>query len=237
MALAELGRRGLLLPQRLKEVVRVVLKALVYDEKKGSYSVGSHIRDAACYVCWAFARAFDPEILRPYVDQIACALLTVTIFDREVNCRRAASAAFQENVGRQGTFPHGIEILTQADYFAVGSRNNTYLELSVFVAKLGDYLPALVNHLVEKKINHWDSSIRELTAESLHNLTPINPELMKNEVLPKLLIETKGLDLFAKHGSIVAIGSICLALSKDAQSRGQTLQDIVGKNDVPSLHL
>ena len=38
-------------------------------------------------------------------------------------------AAFQENVGRQGTFPHGIDILTNADYFAVGSRSNTFLNL------------------------------------------------------------------------------------------------------------
>ena len=40
----------------------MLLKALVYDERKGSYSVGSHIRDAACYVCWSLARAFDPEV-------------------------------------------------------------------------------------------------------------------------------------------------------------------------------
>ena len=29
----------------------------------------------------------------------------------------------------QGTFPHGIDILTLADYYAVGNRVNTYLSV------------------------------------------------------------------------------------------------------------
>jgi hypothetical protein len=85
LALAELGRRGLLLPQRLVEVVPVILKALVYDEPRGYASVGTHIRDAACYVCWAFARAYDTTVLQPFVRDIAAALLVVTVFDREVS--------------------------------------------------------------------------------------------------------------------------------------------------------
>ena len=52
-------------------VVPVVLKALSYDERRGSWSIGSHVRDAACYVCWSFARAYEPEELKPYVNTIA----------------------------------------------------------------------------------------------------------------------------------------------------------------------
>ncbi|KAI8512223.1 hypothetical protein Bbelb_088620 [Branchiostoma belcheri] len=52
-------------------VVPVMLKALTYSEKRAGYSVGSHVRDAACYVCWAFARAYEPEEIKPYVQQIA----------------------------------------------------------------------------------------------------------------------------------------------------------------------
>jgi len=48
-----------------------VLKALAYDEKRGNFSVGAHVRDAACYVYWAFARAYEPEEITPYVDNIA----------------------------------------------------------------------------------------------------------------------------------------------------------------------
>ena len=52
---------------------------------------------------------------------LSSSLLVVACYDREVNCRRAASAAFQEAVGRLGNFPHGMEIITVADYFAVGN--------------------------------------------------------------------------------------------------------------------
>ena len=132
MALAELCRRGLLLPARLNEFVPVLEKALVYDLNLGNHSVGQHVRDSACYVVWSFARAYAPEIMRPHVMTLASKLINISLFDREVNCRRAASATFQEAVGRQGTFPHGIEILTEADYFTLSNRVNAFLNVSCF---------------------------------------------------------------------------------------------------------
>uniref|UniRef100_A0A669D283 Tubulin-specific chaperone D n=1 Tax=Oreochromis niloticus TaxID=8128 RepID=A0A669D283_ORENI len=185
LALAELGRRGLLLPSRLTDVVPLIIKSLIYEEKRGACSVGSNVRDAACYVCWSFARAYEPKELEPFVTQIASGLLITAVFDRNVNCRRAASAAFQENVGRQGTFPHGIDILTAADYYAVGNLNNCYLNISM---------------------------IRELATKALHNLTPQVPDYMAATVLPQLLKMAVGIDLHGRHGAILACGQITHAL-------------------------
>uniref|UniRef100_A0A8B9FS32 Tubulin-specific chaperone D n=1 Tax=Amazona collaria TaxID=241587 RepID=A0A8B9FS32_9PSIT len=213
LALAELGRRGLLLPSRISDVVPVILRALTYDEKRGACSVGSNVRDAACYVCWAFARAYDPAELIPFINQISSALIIAAVFDRDVNCRRAASAAFQENVGRQGTFPHGIDILTAADYFAVGNRVNCYLTISVYIAGFPQYTQPMIDHLVNMKINHWDSVIRELSTKALHNLTPRASEYMANVVLPRLLPLSVGTDLHTRHGAILACAEITHALS------------------------
>jgi tubulin-specific chaperone D len=210
---AELAKRGLLLPYRLEHLVPLLLKALVYDEMKGYMSVGQNIRDSACYVCWAFARAYDPRDLQPFVQRIATGLLIVTVFDREINCRRAASAAFQESVGRLGNFPHGIDILTAADFYSVGMRTNSYLIISDFIAKHEEYTIPLIDHLVELKTGHWDISIRELTAKALHKLTHHNPEYMAKSVLNKLFEKTESIDVNLRHGVILAIGEIILALT------------------------
>ncbi|RMB92186.1 hypothetical protein DUI87_31297 [Hirundo rustica rustica] len=170
-------------------VVPVMLKALTYDEKRGACSVGSNVRDAACYVCWAFARAYEPAELIPFINHISSALVIAAVFDRDVNCRRAASAAFQENVGRQGTFPHGIDILTAADYFAVGNRVNCYLTISVYIAGFPEYTQPMIDHLVNMKINHWDSVIRELATKALHNITPQAPEYMANVALQSSVVQ------------------------------------------------
>lgn len=130
LALAELARRGLLLPEKLDTVIPWVTVALKFDQRRGSHSVGAHVRDAACYVCWSFARAYAPEVMTPYVHILAKELVIVSVFDREVNIRRASSASFQENVGRQGIFPNGIDIIVIADYMAVGNRSNSFLEVA-----------------------------------------------------------------------------------------------------------
>lgn len=53
-----------------------VVSALHYDVPRGTTSVGTHVRDAACYVCWAFARAFDAAVMAPHVAQLAQSLLS-----------------------------------------------------------------------------------------------------------------------------------------------------------------
>eukprot|EP00794_Sanderia_malayensis_P017380 gene17380-19119_t len=240
LALAELGKRGLLLPERLPEVVPAVQKSLLYDEKHGSSSVGSNVRDAACYTCWSFARAYDPKELKDYVAQISSSLLIACIFDREVNCRRAASAAFQENVGRQGTFPHGIEIVTMADYFAAGNRNNCYLNLSVKAAKFPEYTQALIDHLAQDKISHWDNAIRVLSSQALYNLTPLAPQYMKNTILPELLEKSTSIDFNTRHGSIMAVAEITHAICQIEEHPASALGvDVVAKlrNIIPDLNL
>lgn len=123
LTLAEFSRRGLLLPPRLKSVIELVRRGLSYDVRRGHCSVGANVRDAASYVCWAIARAYSSNTLGDTVNTLAPGLITTAVFDREVSCRRAAAAAYQECVGRLGSFPYGIEILNTADYFTVSLRN------------------------------------------------------------------------------------------------------------------
>ena len=56
LCFAEMARRGLLPQHQLDQIVSKVLECLVFDEKKGTISVGANVRDAAAYVCWAFSR-------------------------------------------------------------------------------------------------------------------------------------------------------------------------------------
>tara|TARA_B110000285_G_C15119967_1_gene616509 strand:- start:670 stop:1287 length:618 start_codon:yes stop_codon:yes gene_type:complete len=187
LALAELCRRGLLLPERLERYVQILDKALVYDVNKGNHSVGAHVRDSACYVVWSFARAYSPEIMQPHVNTLANKLIIVSLFDREVNCRRAASATFQECVGRQGNFPHGIEILTEADYFTLSNRVNAYLNVSCFVGQFPEYFESMVKHLAFTKLFHWEAQIRILSSQALSVLCIFNPKFMINEILLPLI--------------------------------------------------
>uniref|UniRef100_A0A3Q2PHB4 Tubulin-specific chaperone D n=1 Tax=Fundulus heteroclitus TaxID=8078 RepID=A0A3Q2PHB4_FUNHE len=208
LALAELGRRGLLLPSRLTDVVPLIIKSLTYDEKRGACSVGSNVRDAACYVCWSFSRAYEPKELQPFVTQIARAMLITAVFDRNVNCRRAASAAFQENVGRQ-----------VCDRSSGGLNVVTFKQYCVYIASFPEYTKSMIDHLISRKINHWDRSvaIRELATKALHNLTPQAPDYMATTVIPKDALSLPvGVDLHGRHGAILACGEITHALYKVA---------------------
>lgn len=172
------------------------------------------------------------------------------MYNTQINCRRAASAAFQENVGRQGTFPHGIDILTVADFFTVSVRNNAYLTISPFIAQFNEYTIPMIDHLINRKVDHWDCVIRELTAKALHNLTSKvmskfritnllkkkfkAPEYMQTEVLPTLFEKTASIDLNSRHGAVLSIGAIILALSEDSHSIDATILEKIS-NLIPEF--
>ncbi|XVF79544.1 hypothetical protein PTKIN_Ptkin14bG0231600 [Pterospermum kingtungense] len=212
LALAELARRGLLLPTSLPRVVPVVVKALHYDVRRGPHSVGSHVRDAAAYVCWAFGRAYYHTDMRNVLEQLAPHLLSVACYDREVNCRRAAAAAFQENVGRQGNYPHGIGIVNTADYFSLSSRVNSYVHVAVGIVQYEGYLHPFVDELLHNKICHWDKGLRELAAEALAALVRYDSAYFAEFGLEKLIPFTLSSDLCTRHGATLAVGELVLAL-------------------------
>jgi len=68
-----------------------------HSQIKGNFAVGSHVRDAACYVFWAFARAFDPSVIAPHVTQLAPSLVVTMLFDREVILPLSSSYAGIKN--------------------------------------------------------------------------------------------------------------------------------------------
>ena len=65
----------------------------MYDERRGCFSVGAHVRDAACYVCWAFARAYSPQVLMPYVPTKVLCIYTA------LQIQMSAFISFKRNQG------------------------------------------------------------------------------------------------------------------------------------------
>lgn len=232
LTLAEMSRNGLILEEKLADVINVVANAILYDKIKGASAVGAHVRESACYVCWAMARSYEDQLLAPYVSKISIKLLCTMLFDRELQCRRAASATFQELVGRQGTFnEEGIEILTNVDYQNVGQRQFAYLRLASQVASYGaKYAEPFVEHLIERKICHWDVKLRRLACDSLSALMlHQNHDFIRGKVLPRLMeMGCQNVDNNAKHGAILGLAKVTGGLASLQFDYPKALIEFVG---------
>lgn len=197
------------------QVVPVVCEALQFEHRRGAFSVGAHVRDAAAYVCWAFARAYRPEAVLKSFNLLAPALLCTACYDREVACRRAAAAAFQESVGRFGAqnFPEGMDIIADADYFTLGSRSQAYLKVAPAIAALPRYRMALFEHVMYRKLPSWDPAVRELAALALAELAKIDPPFATEQLFSYILPSCLNSDTTElPHGASLALSSMLPAL-------------------------
>ncbi|KAJ7935612.1 tubulin folding cofactor D C terminal-domain-containing protein [Mycena leptocephala] len=231
LACAEMARRGLVAHAALPALIEWLSKALYFDLRKGAHSIGSSVRDAAAYVLWALARAQDPAALAPHADNLARRLVTVALYDREIHIRRAASAAFQEHVGRTSLFAHGIDVLRKTDFYAVSVRRNAFLVAAPQVAEHVEYRGFLFDHLLNVTARHWDVSMRRLGAQSLRlicgaDLLALGPVVITRAA--KLLESADTADL---HGALLALAEISAAyreLAVPPEEREKRLREAFG---------
>mmetsp|Transcript_12069 Transcript_12069/g.36780 ORF Transcript_12069/g.36780 Transcript_12069/m.36780 type:complete len:1053 (-) Transcript_12069:2361-5519(-) len=221
LALAELARRGLMLPEdgTLAGLVRVAARGGKFDLRRGTASVGGQVRDAACYVCWALARAYAPADLSPYGRDLASLLVPIALFDREVTCRRAASAALQECIGRLGSevVPHGLELLPHLDFYVVSDRKRCFLEIAAEVCRLGldhFYQPHILDDLLSKRLTHWDECVRSLAASSLEQVVALLGKQDQDYVVATLAgkLLASG-DVAEQHGLLLGLSRCCQFLA------------------------
>lgn len=212
LAIAELCKRGMILPDKLEKVMCYLEKALIFEVNKGTFCSGSNVRDSACYLAWALARAYSKHVLQGLINRLAQRLILVMLFDKEVNCRRAASAAFQEHVGRQGYFPNGIEIITEADYFTLGNRSNCYLNISTFVSQYPGYSHAIFDYLSENRLVHVEENIRTLSAETLGLLVCFDADYFINKIIPNIIQMCFSSNIFTRQGALLGLGYILAGL-------------------------
>ena len=110
-------------------------------------------------------------MLHPYIPSIAVNLVCVATLDPSTTIRRAASAAFQELVGRQSVgverVPSGVQVLQVMDYHAVGSRRGGF-EVAGIVASLdAGYREGIVEWCCLRGAGHWEEKGRDGVAKVL----------------------------------------------------------------------
>lgn len=174
LLIAEFLRRRLnLLTEKYDDIVQIVQAGLIFEQRKLTYAAGSNVRDAACFVAWALFRAFT-DIPANIFESLIEALAAASSFDREINIRRAASAAIQEGIGRHPDASKGIPVVQTLDFFKLGNREQSFLVIAPKLYDLGYH--NLVNFLVHHSIYSWDPVVAKLAGRALGIFSKKNAE-------------------------------------------------------------
>jgi tubulin-specific chaperone D len=182
-------------PQSLSEILNALLIGLSFERRSTSgSSVGTNVRDAACFGIWAVARRYTTAELRKVsipaayaskqddwspvitsvIQVLAIELVVSASLDPAGNIRRGASAALQELIGRHPDIvAEGIVVVQVVDYHAVALRSRAMLEVAPKAALLSKYYQdALLTALLSwRGIGDGDATSRRNAAAGIGLLT------------------------------------------------------------------
>lgn len=135
-----------------------------------------------------------------------------------MNCRRAASAAIQQLIGRTNFViqENSIEIINLLEFNSISSLQNCYSKIAIELSSLNNGLAKMMTEfLLNHKIIHWDSQIRFLAAQTVGKI--INED-QREDVIKMLfnLAQSKG-NSNARHGGLLTLAQVI----KDQEQRFQ----------------
>ncbi|KAK3324304.1 tubulin folding cofactor D C terminal-domain-containing protein [Cercophora scortea] len=178
--------------ENLSDIIHTLLMGLSFERRSTSGgSIGTNVRDAACFGIWALARRYSTKELlavptasslvaashKPQasiLQIIATELIVAASLDPSGNIRRGSSAALQELIGRHpDTVEEGIWLVQAADYHAVALRSRALQEVALGATKLsGQYGQAILDALLGwRGIGDADVGSRRAAALSFGTIT------------------------------------------------------------------
>ncbi len=240
--------------KNLPVVLNALLLSLGFEQRSPTGgSIGTNVRDAACFGIWALSRrystadllAVDTRSIRALehhkalsIPQVlAIELVVAACLDPGGNIRRGSSAALQELIGRHpDTVEEGIPLVQIVDFNAVGLRNRAICDVAIEAGALRPiYWEALFENMLEwRGTGSLDSDSRLSAAKAVGLLSrsqsPATVRWMSDQVCLRLGT-LKPREVEERQGLVSALAAL-------ADTAGSAID--LGKLDtaqVPLVHL
>ncbi|PYI15269.1 tubulin-specific chaperone D [Aspergillus violaceofuscus CBS 115571] len=216
---------------QLPAVLQPLVSGLDFEQRSSTgSSVGTGVRDAACFGIWALSRKYTTQELLDLTTQaistpsaqgeqcttlqmLAVELVCAACVDPSGNIRRGASAALQELIGRHpNTIAEGIPLVQVVDYHAVARRSRAMNEIAAATAALSPhYWSPLVDALMHwRGIGSPDAESRRQAARAIGGLSVQGSYRTMQQVLERLLARLHGIphgEVETRHGCFLAIAA------------------------------
>ncbi|RKF60171.1 Tubulin-specific chaperone D [Erysiphe neolycopersici] len=192
MTLSYLVYKRSIKSSNLSSAISALRLGLLFEQRSTTgNSVGTFVRDAACFGIWSLARRYTTtelqhvvikkenkilylnEVPKSTLQILALDLLISATLDPAGNIRRGASAALQELIGRHpNTIEKGIELVQIVDYHSIALRMRAIEVVALDASSLSDqYETAILENLFGwLGIRNSDKSVRRVVATVIGKL-------------------------------------------------------------------
>ena len=254
LTLSQLLYRKAISVRNLPSVLNALLLSLSFEQRSPTGgSIGTNVRDAACFGIWALSRRYSTADLLAVdtgsvraaehrkalsVPQVlAIELVVAACLDPAGNIRRGSSAALQELIGRHpNTIEEGIPLVQIVDFNAVGLRHRALCDVAIRAGDLRPiYWEAIFDDILDwRGTGSLDSESRLSAAKAVGQLSqkqaPGTVQRMSDQICKKL-VGLKFREVEERQGLVSAL----TALADTAGSMLDTGK--LGAKDVALLHL